>query len=77
MNVAMVVRITKFWLKETNFCVFFGAFCAELKHLAHCRVAVDVRIAALDVGIFRSVSLGDRAISLHEFALAVRTRLRS
>ena len=69
MNIAVIVSVAEFWLQEANFCIFLGAFCAKLKHLAHCGVAIDVCIAALNIGIFFGISLGNCSIGLHKLGL--------
>ncbi len=67
----MIMSVDEFRFKQAEFCVFLGAFCAELEHLAHCGVTIDVGVTTLNVGIFFGVSLGDGAVNLHEFGFSV------
>ena len=71
MNVAMIMSIGEFWLEQAELSVFLGTFCAELEHLAHGGVAVDVCVTTLHIGIFSSVGLRNGAVNLHKFRLGI------
>ena len=69
MNITVIVSVAEFWFQEADLCIFLGAFCTKLKHLAHCGVTIDVCVAALNIGIFLSISLGNSIVSLHKLGL--------
>ena len=70
-DVAIVVGERKLWGHEESLGEDLGAFGAELEHFTHGGVAVDVGIATLDVGIFRSIGNRNSFIGIHEIRLGI------
>ena len=62
----MIVSIGEFWPENANLGIFLGTFSAKLEHFTHGGVAVDVGIAALDVGIFLGIELRNGVVGLHK-----------
>ena len=68
-DITMIVSPSKFWLQDANLSVFLGTLSAELEHLAHGGVTINVSVATLNIGIFLGVELRNGAIGLHELSL--------
>ena len=73
MNIAIIVCLGNIRTNEKRLRKNFRPLCAELKHLAHRRVAVYVCIRPLHIRILTRIRVANRLVNIHEVRLRLTT----